>query len=133
MALCVSKPGSELSPGAHSGVRPVLDTELCSSEECLSRFFFKQGLGVSEGLMEWTQQHTNRAAQTWEWSWYLLASLDRMILAWPAIDHGKISRVPIHTLKTRSDCPFKGVEKIFFFQIVLFFFLCEGGSYYEHS
>lgn len=44
MALCVPKPGSELSPGSHSEVVPVLDTALCSSEECLSRFFFKQGL-----------------------------------------------------------------------------------------
>lgn len=25
--------------------------------------------------MEWTRQHTNRAAQTWEWSWLLACQL----------------------------------------------------------
>lgn len=59
-------------------------------------FFSNKAWWLSEGLMDWTQQHTNGAAQTWEWSWCLLASLDRMILVWPAEDHGKISRVPIH-------------------------------------
>lgn len=39
---------------------------------------------------------------------------DRMILAWPAKDHWKISRVTIHTSKTRWDCPFKGLgERVF--------------------
>lgn len=32
-----------------------------------------------------------------------------MSFIWPAKHQGKISRVPVHASKTRSDCPFEGL------------------------
>lgn len=87
-------------------------------------FFSNKAWWLSEGLMDWTQQHTNGAAQTWEWSWCLLASLDRMILVWPAEDHGKISRVPIHKNKIRLSFQ-RGGGVSFFFRLFFFFFVRE--------
>lgn len=81
---------------------PVLDIELISSGECLSRFLQTR---FSEDLMEWTQLCTNRAMQIWDGSWLGASQLGLWTgwsLDWPAKDHGKTPRVPTHTFKPIS-------------------------------
>lgn len=132
MALCLSKPGSE-----HFFQSLTVKWCQCCILNCailrnVSPDFFQTRFRDSQKV--WCSGHSttliemHRPGSRAGW---LLASLDSQILVWPAKDDGKISRVPIHTSKTRSDCCFKRVG-IFFPQIVLYF-PCEGGSYYEHS
>lgn len=122
-SVCLKTWLRALLPGSHCEIVPVLDTELCSSEECLSRFLQtrlrdSQKVSWSGHSTTLTEMHRLESGAGW-----LLASLHRMILIWPAKDHGKISRVLIHILKTRSDCLlFQGGGEDFFFQIVPFFF-----------
>lgn len=105
-----------LFPGSHSQMVPVLDTERCSSEECLSGFLHC-GLGDLRRFngVDTAPHQQSHTAQGLELAGCKPAWIeDRMILVWPAKDHRKIS------LKTRSDCPFKGVGERVFFQTVLF-------------